>query len=232
MNSELVCICTSFHAPLLLGLWIKLPAPAPHPPESWNTPSSLCKIDSCFNIMEPLKTLGNEISSFANCSGHFETGRNRKYSQWSIHRMEKLRFLRNPPQKMLEFHEEILEEFPILNVYWCDDGQRERREDSHFVGHVKDQRGDWDEDQAHPEDPWTEHHFRLLYTQTHTYIDIGTYSQVTVQNISFNNWSDKKKNPSEEDLLIKSGHYRPVKCRIIKSTNDKGSLKQTFRLWK
>lgn len=41
--------------------------------------------------------------------------------------------------------------------------------DSHFVGHVKDQRGDWDEEQAHPEDARTEHHVRLWQTHRHTH---------------------------------------------------------------
>lgn len=58
----------------------------------------------------------------------------------------------------------------------------ERREDSHFVGHIKDQRGDWDEEQAHPEDPRTEHHACL----SHTHTDIHTYSQVTVDCAKFN----------------------------------------------
>lgn len=53
-------------------------------------------------------------------------------------------------------------------MYCSDDELREWRGDSHFVGHVKDQRGDWDEDQARPEDPRTEHHFRLPHTHTHT----------------------------------------------------------------
>lgn len=35
---------TSFRALLLLGLWITLPAPALHPPGSWNTPSSPCQV--------------------------------------------------------------------------------------------------------------------------------------------------------------------------------------------
>lgn len=38
---------------------------------------------------------------------------------------------------------------------------KERREDSHFVGHVKDQRGDGDEDQARPEDAGAKHHAGL-----------------------------------------------------------------------
>lgn len=59
----------------------------------------------------------------------------------------------------------ILEEFPVSDVYWSDDERGERGEDLHFVGHVKDQRGDWDEDQAHPEDPRTEHHVRLTVTR-------------------------------------------------------------------
>jgi len=50
-------------------------------------------------------------------------------------------------------------------VYWSDE-RGERGEHSHFVGHVKDQRGDWDEDQARPEDPRTEHHLRLSHTHT------------------------------------------------------------------
>lgn len=83
-------------------------------------------------------------------------------------------------QEFLQEIREILEEFPVSAVYWSDDERRERREDSHFVGHVKDQRGDWDEDQAHPEDPRTEHHVRLSHTHT------CTYSPVTVDNAEFN----------------------------------------------
>lgn len=48
-------------------------------------------------------------------------------------------------------------------------GGGEHSGDSHFVGHVKHQRGDRDEDQAHPEDARAEHHFRLSHTHTQTY---------------------------------------------------------------
>jgi len=40
---------------------------------------------------------------------------------------------------------------------------------SHFVGHIKHQRGDGNKDQTHPEYSWTEHHVRLerAHRQTH-----------------------------------------------------------------
>lgn len=60
-------------------------------------------------------------------------------------------------------------------------GGGEHSGDSHFVGHVKHQRGDRDEDQAHPEDARAEHHFRLSHTHTHRHIDIHL-----VQTIEFN----------------------------------------------
>lgn len=41
---EMVHMRTSFPALLLQGLWIKPRAPAPHPPESWNTPASPCEV--------------------------------------------------------------------------------------------------------------------------------------------------------------------------------------------
>lgn len=55
-----------------------------------------------------------------------------------------------------EFREkirEILEAFPVSDVCWgVMMGGGEHSRDLHFVGHVKHQRGDRDEDQAHPED--------------------------------------------------------------------------------
>lgn len=85
--------------------------------------------------------------------------------------MEKLDFFRSPyknlGQEFLQEMQEIPEEFPVSDMCWSDDEGGEHREDSHFVGHVKDQRGDWDEDQAHPEDPRAEHHVRLSHTYTH-----------------------------------------------------------------
>lgn len=68
-------------------------------------------------------------------------------------------------------------------MYWSDDERGERGEDSHFVGHVKDQRGDWDEDQARPEDPRTEHHGRLSHTHTHT-DTLTLRSQQTMQSLN------------------------------------------------
>lgn len=72
---------------------------------------------------------------------------------------------------------EILKEFPVLHACVREIGERvKRRENSHFVSHVKDQRSDRDEKQAHPEDSRAEHHFCLQ--ETHTTIK----SKVTVDN--------------------------------------------------
>lgn len=43
-SSDVLCVSTSFRAPRLQGLWTRPPAPGLHPPESWNTPSSPCKL--------------------------------------------------------------------------------------------------------------------------------------------------------------------------------------------
>lgn len=56
------------------------------------------------------------------------------------------------------------------------------RGDSHFVGHVKHQRGDRDEDQAHPEDARAEHHVRLSHTHTRTHKDTKTHT-VTLRSL-------------------------------------------------
>lgn len=56
---------------------------------------------------------------------------------------------------------ETLQECRVLDVCWYNEERGDPRGNSHFVGHVKDERGDGDENQAHPEDPRAEHHHGL-----------------------------------------------------------------------
>lgn len=63
------------------------------------------------------------------------------------------RSIRRLRQEFREKIREILEAFPVSDVRWgVMMAGGEHGADSHFVGHVKHQRGDRDEDQAHPED--------------------------------------------------------------------------------
>ncbi len=110
-----MCNCTSFHAPLLQGLWIKPQAPAPHPPESWNTPSSPWKLNSIWKrshvtqqtwkyptnrfkvpwAHQGIKLLALEIARdtlnllWADVN---QTQGRSKHFPWSSHRVEKLNF--------------------------------------------------------------------------------------------------------------------------------------------
>lgn len=72
------------------------------------------------------------------------------------------------PQFVLKLRQEfllrmgdILQERHGLDVCWCNEEGGDPRGNSRFVGHVKDERGDGDENQAHPEDPRAEHHHGL-----------------------------------------------------------------------
>ncbi len=147
-----------------------------------------------FKVHQEIKLLALQIASdtlnLLRADVKQTQGRN-KHFPWSFHRMEKLNFLggqykkKNSGKEFLLEIRENMEEFPVWDVHWSDDERAECREDSHFVGHVKDQRGDWDEDQAHPEDPRTEHHFGLSHTHTqkHTHIHLlsGHCRQCRVQ---------------------------------------------------
>lgn len=180
-----VCICTSSHAPLLLGLWIKPRAPAPRPPKSWKRPSSPCKVTDASTWWADTKshpvltqtyfsTTGNKTLQIALESAArqqtilVECSQNRKAE---------------PKREFLQEIRGILEEFPAWGVCWSDDERGERGEDSHFVGHVKDQWGDWDEDQAHPEDPRSEHHVCLSHTHIYMHLVFTHCRQCRVQQL-------------------------------------------------